>query len=147
MSYEPLFMKGWEKYIKDQSNVKTKNDWIEFRRKWYDEDEKKWPKKTPQQRAEESTKKRGPIKIGGRTLVHVSYPFDLTSEARYELMKTSTEIGLRLVLPNGYHSPQESGDNQGWMQECPYCEIATHEIGDENCPICTRKMIYIWVGD
>ncbi len=39
MSYEPLFMKEWGKYIKDRSNVKTKNEGIEFRRKWYDEKE------------------------------------------------------------------------------------------------------------
>ncbi len=145
MAYEPEFMKRFEEYNKEKQAIKTLEDWRRFKKKWFDW--QNWPRKTAAQQREYEIKCKNPIQAGGRTWHHTLLLLDITPEARYEYSVTSDEIGFPLAFPNGIHKPQDLSNTYGWSQECPFDEIATDEIGDEICPVCGRKLIYVWTGD
>ncbi len=145
MPFQPEFMIKTEEYEKEKSKIVSGDDWRKFKFKWFNEST--WPKKTLEQREIESINNREAKIIKGRKWGHVFYPYDITSEARYEMFVTLYEIGFPLVFLNGIQKPNNINNNQGWNQDCPYDEISTMEIGDKICPICGRRMIYVWTGD
>ena len=145
MEYKPNFLIRFEEYNKEKQAIENIEDWIRFNKKWFNT--KDWPKKTEVQKEEYSRKSKNTIQLDGRTWFYTFLLYDLTPEARYELIRTSNEIGMPLVFPNGVHKPKDLSNTNGWTQECPYDEIATLEIGDEICPLCGRKLIYVWFGD
>jgi|GEM_PF-5454229 len=143
MPYLPEFMIQFQKYSQEKQNIKTYNDWQKFKRKWFDK--KNWPQKTPSQLAEESKNKIGPFKIGGRLWGYTTYIYDITPEARYEMFSVLRNLGEPLVFTDEKYIPKTA--NNGWSQDCPYCEISTTDIGDEICPKCSRKLLYALAAD
>ncbi|WP_373000598.1 hypothetical protein [Lutispora sp.] len=141
MVYVPSFMNYLDEYNKQKRNIHTVDDWVKFRNEWFDESQ--WPLKTPFQLTEESLRKRGPKKIAGRLWVYTTYMYDISPEARYEFFSALYNIGHPLLF--NYSGPKTA--ENGWNQNCPYCEISTNEIGDDTCPVCTRKLLYSRVMD
>lgn len=144
--YVPSFFRNLEEYNKSKKEVKTLDDWRAFKKKWYDDCEI-WPNKNDKLGLAEQNLRHGTFEAGGRKWGYIYHPLDLDPGALYEFIRTETEIGLPLALPNGIHSPQQADSNRNWQQECPHCDIWTSEIGEEVCPVCGRKLLYQRVGD
>ncbi len=138
MVYCPDFVVKSAEYENEKQQVKTEKDWIVFRNKWFDISN--WPEKQADQLAKESLNKKGPLLIGGRKWGYRTLICDISPEARYEFCYTYYTVGYKFIFPEYMDEPKTA--RNGWSQECPFCEISTHEIGDEECPICKRKLIY-----
>ena len=139
----PNFTQHLKKFRADLAGVKTIEDWLTFQKEWFDT--ANWPKKSRDQRASESAKKRGPVKIGGRTWSYTNWTYDLSPEARYEYFWALRMVGAPLKFPDWHKSPKIAAN--GWRQECPYDEISTDGIGDSTCPKCGRKLVLTWYSD
>jgi hypothetical protein len=138
MAYLPDFMRRFDEFARERDAVRTRDDWRALDRKWLDSST--WPKKTPDQYAADQARKHGPVRIGGRTWSFFSDGLDLDPLARYVLHDTVHRVGSPLVFGHRGDAPKEA--SAGWVQECGYCEITTHELGDETCPQCGRKLHY-----
>jgi len=136
MAYVPEFMRRSDEFARERDAVRTREEWRALSRKWLDASA--WPRKTPEQCAEDQARKRGPVRIGGRTWSSFSDGLDLDPLARYVLHDTVHRVGDPLVFPQMADVPREAG--AGWVQECGYCEISTRELGEETCPRCGRKL-------
>lgn len=136
-------MKYREECNQEKQSIRTVEEWIRFRNKWYDS--KGWPKKSSEQITNETEFKRRLTsgKLGGRSWAYSYLMHDLTPEAIYELFYTSYHVGFKLTNPELYYSKKEAGPEVYWEQDCPFCGISTREIGDEDCPVCARSMIYV----
>ncbi len=141
MRFEPEFTIRSEEYGRDKERVRSIEDWRAFAKKWFNQS--KWPKKDAGQIAAESSRrlKSGPLRLGGRTWSYTTHYYDISPEAEYEYSSTVWQIGNEICFPEGRNSPKRAED--GWCQECPYCEISTAELGEATCPQCGRKLIYV----
>lgn len=128
----------YQKYIKEKQQVRTFNDWLVFKKRWFNKTE--WPEKSSFQLKEESYNKIGPINLGGRLWGYTTYIYDITPDSRYEMFSALRNLGEPLFFGDEIKIPRTS--EYGWFQECPYCEISTTDIGDEICPKCGRKLLY-----
>lgn len=131
-------MQQWAQYLEEKNGVRTLDDWLAFRKKWFDY--LRWPTKTPSQIQSEAKDKRSPVNMGGREWSRVSYAYDMSPAARYEYIATLKTLGDAIRFPDEAASPRTA--EEGWRQECPYCEIVTTEIGEEICPQCGRSLVY-----
>jgi hypothetical protein len=138
MSIEPEFMRRLSEFRAERARVRTVDDWRAFTARWFDST--KWPKKSPAQLATESFAKRAPLDLGGRRWSHTTWAYDLTPEARYEYFAARHEVGLPLLF-------SVAEDGRGVTQACPFDEISTPQIGDETCPRCGRRLLYVRVAD
>jgi hypothetical protein len=143
MAFEPNFMKRLDEFKADQNRIRTIQDWIAFTKKWFPRDQ--WPQKSKDQLAAESKSKMGPVSIGGRMWNYTFWSYDLTPESRYEYFWTIKKVGDPIRFPHEQY--KEKRAENGWRQECPYCEISTDELGEATCPICARKLIYVGYAD
>jgi hypothetical protein len=146
MAFEPAFMIRTEEYQRDKEQVRSIDDWVAFAQKWFDESD--WPVKNAAQIESETLRKRELCsgRPGGRRWSPASFTyFDFSPEARYEYFLTLAEIGASFTFPERSSGPWKP--EEGWSQECPYCEIATREIGDETCPNCHRRLLYSRCAD
>jgi hypothetical protein len=139
MPYTPTFMDRFSDYARELGRVGSLSDWIAFTKRWFDSCQ--WPRKTPEQRSDESRNKRGPVELGGRTWSYTSWVFDLTPEARYEYFSALHLIGDPLKFPDQFTRPKRAAD--GWRQECPFCEISTDQLADDQCPKCGHPLLYV----
>jgi hypothetical protein len=131
-------MERFAEFDVERREVRTLEQWRNFAAKWFDRAQ--WPQKSPEQLQAESTNKQGPFSLGGRTWGYTSWVYDLTPEARYEYFATLRGIGDPLRFPDATRQPHRAED--GWSQECPYCEISTTELREPVCPRCGRELIY-----
>jgi hypothetical protein len=143
VAYIPKFMRELERFRSALKNIRTPSTWTEFEREWFDAGD--WPNKTPSQLAEEALTKRGPLLLGGRVWSYTTFSYDITPESRYEYMSATRMIGGPLKFPNWNSSPKKA--ENGWRQECPYCEISTSTIGNPECPVCHRQLILEWYAE
>jgi hypothetical protein len=143
MPFIPKFMREHAAYQSELSNVKTLPQWELFTKTWFDTSD--WPKKSGEDIAKESERKKGPVSLGGRSWCFTNSAYDLTAEARYEYYYATHEVGSPLKFPLWRTSPKKAAN--GWRQECPYCEISTDEIGSPICPQCSRKLIFEWYSE
>ena len=143
MPYVPEFMVQPDEYERDKLLVEDLPGWIEFARKWFPTND--WPRKGPEHAATEPSRPWEPVVLGGRRWRRVSYAYDITPEARYEYIYTKCTLGDPLKYPHERDSPRTAGE--GWRQQCPYCQIQTEEIGDDICPSCGRKLVFIRVSE
>lgn len=139
MAFEPEFMTRFSEYSAEKSGVRTLDDWLHFKRRWFDPSD--WPTLGAEQRLAESLRKRGPVRIGGRLWGYTFWTYDLTPEARYEYFATLRKIGNRFLFPDAAEDPS---DNR-WQHECPHCEISTNEPGEPTCPLCQRPLVATYV--
>lgn len=138
MPFEPEFMLKPEQFRSDREEVRTLDDWKAFNKKWLIRIS--WPKKSPDVQRAEAQKKKGPVLIGRRLWSFTNFNFDISAEARYEFFFALRTVGWPLKFPDQVELPKTA--ENGFYQECPYCEIATTEIGEEICPQCERKLLY-----
>lgn len=143
MSFIPEFMKKFPIYSVEKDKIRSLEDWLVFRNKWFDVEN--WPKKTKKQYEKESVEFEDFISSDGRNWWSKKYFYDIDKEARYEFETTNHDIGYLYMFPDSVN--QDKTEKDGWMQECPYCGIVTNEIGNEFCPKCSRKTIFIYAGD
>ena len=136
MPFQPAFMLRFDDFAREREAIRTVEDWTAFSRKWLDSST--WPTKTPEQYAEDQARKRGPLRLGGRSWSFFSDGLDLDPAARYELHDAVHRVGGPLVFPHMEGVPKEA--SAGWVQRCGYCEITTRELGDETCPRCGRRL-------
>ena len=141
--FEPVFMQQFPEFDRERASVRTREQWIAFSRKWFDE--KTWPRKTAEQMAADSQRKREAIRLNGRQWVYTQTVYDLSPEARYEYAFTLHDVGDRIRVPEIFAAAKKPED--GWCQECPYCELSTRDIGDEKCPQCGRRLVFAYYGD
>ena len=129
MPMVPEFMKRRAAFDREREAVRTMEDWNQFETKWFDS--KDWPRRPPPERRE------GLI-LGGRAWAPTFWVYDLAPEARYEYFFTLRTVG---DAARGWRP--EPGQ-EGWRQECPFCEISTGDIGDATCPQCGRRLISVF---
>jgi len=138
MPFNPDFMLKPEQFQRDRKKVLSLDEWKAFYKKWLDT--KSWPKKSPDVRREEGKRKRGPVWLGGRLWGFTNFNYDISPEARYEYFFALRTVGGPLKFPDEVELAKTA--ENGFYQECPYCEIATDQIGEEDCPQCGRKLLY-----
>jgi len=138
VAFQPPFMERIAEFDKERRQLHTLEQWRTFAAKWFDTAQ--WPMKSPEQQKRESSYKQGPFTLGGRQWGYTTWVYDLTPEARYEYFATLRGIGDPLRFPEATNAPRRPED--GWRQECPYCEISTSDLGDAVCPRCGRELIY-----
>jgi hypothetical protein len=136
-------MRDHEAFSAALAAVKSLEDWIKLQRKWFDT--ANWPKKTSSQLAEDSARKRMPLRLGGREWIYTNSVYDISPEARYEYFYALRMVGAPFQFPTWKTSPKTA--DRGWRQECPYDEISTAETGDPICPKCGRKLVLTWYPD
>ncbi|MBI4166661.1 MAG: hypothetical protein HY508_13100, partial [Acidobacteria bacterium] len=115
-------MTRFEEFKAERERVRTQEEWIAFRRKWFDTS--KWPTKSPVQRAAESWQKTSAFELGGRRWGFTNWGYVLAPEARYEYFWTLHVIGDPLTFPHLRDQPERRPED-GWTQECHFCEIST----------------------
>jgi hypothetical protein len=138
MPFTPEFMLHLDQFRKEREAVRTLDDWETFDKKWLDNTS--WPTKTADVLREEGKRKRGPVSIGGRSWGFTDFNDDISPEARYEYFYTLATVGDPINFPDEKSVPKTA--DEGFRQECPYCEIWTDEIGDDVCPKCRRKLVF-----
>jgi len=144
MPFQPEFMQRIEEFRAERERVRTLEGWLAFQKKWFDTSG--WPVKSSEQLAAESLGKRGPFVLRGRTWGYTTLTYDLTPEARYEYTWTWHTVGDPIKFPHLKDRPTLP-PGEGWEQECPYCEISTRDLGEEECPICRRQLVYVSYAD
>jgi hypothetical protein len=144
VSFTPEFMKAFDVFDRERRAIRTLEDWRAFQKRWFDHTN--WPKKSKELITKEGIQKaKRPKVINGRRWSTTYFSYDLTPEARYEYCWTLTVIGAPLQSPNWNTAPRTV--ENGWRQECGYCEISTGSLGDDTCPQCGRPMYYAWYSD
>jgi len=138
MPYQPAFLREYGAFARERAEVRTVEEWTAFSRRWLDSSA--WPTKTPEQYAQDQARKRGPVRLGGRSWSFFSDGLDLDPVARYELLATVHRVGSPIVFPHLAEAPREA--EAGWVQACGYCEMSTRELGDETCPRCGRPLYF-----
>ena len=138
MPLVPEFASNRPAYNADKAKVVTLEDWVAFSQKWFPW--KTWPRKSDAQVRAEAPGKRGWLDLGGRRWSYVNYVYDLSPEDRYEYIYTERMLGDPLRFPQGKDDPKTA--DEGWAQQCPYCEITTTQIGADVCPQCGRKLAF-----
>ena len=136
MPFQPEFMLRFDEYTRQRDAVRTVEDWTALSRGWFDHSV--WPRKTPDQCQQDQARKHSPVRIGGRSWSYFVDGLDLDPAARYELHDAVHRVGSPLVFPHMEGVLKEA--SAGWEQRCGYCEITTHELGDETCPRCGRRL-------
>ena len=139
MNFDPQFMLQRDLFYKERQAVRSLEDWRSFYKKWLDNSS--WPTKPPELIREEGLKKLGPVLIGGRIWGFTSFNDDISPEARYEYVFTMKTIGDPLKFPHEAELPRTAAE--GFSQHCPYCELSTNDVGDDICPQCGRKLVYV----
>ena len=137
MTYKPRFMSDAEGFNLALEKVNDSLSWIDLRKNWLNSDN--WPKKSQETLAIESKKKKRPIEKNGRRWSHTYYYLDIDAETRYQYIAITTKYLNKYIFNVPIDHKPVSRD--GWVQDCPYCEVSTSEIGDDNCPFCNRKLI------
>ena len=139
MSFKPVFMSKLDGFYAESRRLRTPDDWSAFERKWFDRSN--WPLR----QGGGGTGRRSPRDIGGRLWSPTAWSFDLTAEARYHYFAVLLGVGTAIRFPD--LKPPDKGRSEHWSQHCPYCEISTFDLGDGNCPVCGRALLYEYVED
>jgi hypothetical protein len=143
VAHVPEFVHRRDEYLAEKGRIDSLDRWKEFLKRWFRTMD--WPRKSAEQVRSESASRRGLLSAGGRTWRYTSYAYDIDPEARYEYISTLRSIGQPLRSPEDYAGKKDARD--GWVQECPFCEIETVELGAEECPQCGRKLVFNRLGD
>ena len=136
--FAPAFMQRLDEFRKERASISTLDEWMAFAKKWLDTED--WLLKTAGQTEAEGMRKCGPVVLGGRKWVYTSWNYDVSPEARYEYFYTLRGFGDVVRFPEVRSVPKTA--ENGYRQECPYCEISTREIGGPTCPTCGRALIF-----
>ena len=137
MTYVPEFMLRYAEFDAERTRVRTLDEWIAFRRKWFDPAQ--WPRKSARQLGAEAMAGRGVLDLGGRAWSRTQYVYDITPEARYELFATVANTGDPIRFP--HTGGPGDATQSGRAYECPFCEISTRERGGRTCPQCGRLLL------
>src|SRR5256885_10714 len=97
MPFEPEFMRKLGAFRAERDSVRNLEQWQALSDKWLDTTG--WPTKGPEQTARESAGKLGPVRLGGRLWSHTSLAYDISPEARYELIYTLKAVGDPIRFP------------------------------------------------
>ena len=139
MAFEPAFMSQLEAYYAEAQRLGSLEDWTTFEQRWFDR--AAWP----QRQCAGARTVRHPQAIKGRRWMQTFFSYDLTAEARYHYFAVLLAFGTPLRFPGLSYDPK--GTDEHWTQHCPHCEISTHDLGDQRCPLCTRVLLYEYLED
>jgi hypothetical protein len=131
-------MQELDRFRAERDQLRDLPGWKLFQRKWLNN--ATWPTKSDDQVRREQAGRDSPMRLGGRLWGWLSDRDDISPEARYEYCWTLEVVGRPLRFPDEAELPKTSA--MGFYQYCPYCEIATDEIGSEECPTCGRQLLY-----
>lgn len=130
-------MQEFEKFLEERSQIRSKEDWMSFQKKWLDN--RSWPMKSPEQRRFEYNHYDFPKQIKGRLWGYIEFNDDISPECRYEYCWTLSVIGRKFKFPEEIDLPKTR--ENGFFQYCPFCQISTSEIGKDICPQCSRQLL------
>ncbi|WP_282610757.1 hypothetical protein [Pelagibius sp. Alg239-R121] len=139
MAFKPAFMSQLEDYYAEAESLVSQDDWMAFDKKWFDR--AGWP----QRQYAGATRVPHRQAIKGRRWMPTFCSYDLSAEARYHYFAVLLTFGTPLRFPGLRYSVNRTDEH--WTQHCPHCEISTHDLGDERCPLCARVLLYEYIED
>ncbi|MGC4001344.1 MAG: hypothetical protein QM767_29360 [Anaeromyxobacter sp.] len=133
MPLEPAFMAQRAAFDAELEQVRTPQQWMLFRKKWFAD--QPWPVRSPEELAAASGD-GAPRVLGGRTFHPAPLPLDVTPEARHAYFQALAK-GFAAMYPDD--APGQGGSSIRWT--CAACEQYSDEPGDPACPSCGRPLV------